>query len=92
MSRARRVYCLPVAWRGITRTIAASLACAVTGLCLTGAPGALAATQPVEMAAPYEYLGWGDPQPPTSVMAASGVHGPRVDQAAEGLEQDLLSA
>jgi hypothetical protein len=26
------------------------------------------------MAAPYEYLGWGDPQPPTQVMAATGVH------------------
>lgn len=23
--------------------------------------------------APYEYLGWGDPQPPTSVMSATGV-------------------
>lgn len=37
-------------------------------------PGvASATTQPVEMAAPYEYLGWGDPQPPTQVMAATGV-------------------
>jgi hypothetical protein len=26
------------------------------------------------MAAPYEYLGWGNPQPPTEVMAATGVH------------------
>ncbi len=25
------------------------------------------------MAAPYEYLGWGEPQPPTSVMAATGI-------------------
>ncbi len=25
------------------------------------------------MAAPYEYLGWGNPQPPASAMAASGV-------------------
>ena len=33
----------------------------------------LASAQPVEMAAPYEYLGWGDPQPPTSVMAAAGI-------------------
>jgi hypothetical protein len=37
------------------------------------APGG-AAAQPIEMAAPYEYLGWGDPQPPTSVMSATGVH------------------
>jgi chitinase len=36
------------------------------------APGAEAA-QPVELAAPYEYLGWGAPQPPVEVMARSGV-------------------
>ncbi len=35
---------------------------------------AAGATQPLELAAPYEYLGWGEPQPPASVMAASGVH------------------
>ncbi|MGO8869877.1 MAG: chitinase [Acidimicrobiales bacterium] len=35
---------------------------------------AASATQPVAMAAPYEYLGWGDPEPPTQVMAATGVH------------------
>jgi hypothetical protein len=34
---------------------------------------ALAAAQPVDMAAPYEYLGWGSPQAPASVLAASGV-------------------
>ncbi|MGH2864663.1 MAG: chitinase [Solirubrobacteraceae bacterium] len=39
-----------------------------------GAPIARASTQPIEMAAPYEYLGWGAPQSPTSVMAATGVH------------------
>jgi chitinase len=32
-----------------------------------------ASSQPVELAAPYEYLGWGNPQPPTSVMAATGI-------------------
>jgi chitinase len=31
------------------------------------------ADQPVELAAPYEYLGWGDPQPPAAVLRASGV-------------------
>jgi hypothetical protein len=31
------------------------------------------AAQPIEMAAPYEYLGWGNPQPPSEVMAATGV-------------------
>jgi hypothetical protein len=30
--------------------------------------------QPVELAAPYEYLGWGEPQPPASVIEATGVH------------------
>jgi chitinase len=32
-----------------------------------------AASQPIELAAPYEYLGWGDPQPPASVIDATGV-------------------
>ncbi len=30
-------------------------------------------SQPVDMAAPYEYLGWGDPEPPTQVMADTGI-------------------
>jgi hypothetical protein len=34
---------------------------------------AQAASQPVEMAAPYEYLGWGNPPPPTQVMASTGI-------------------
>lgn len=34
----------------------------------------LAAAQPVEMASPYEYLGWGNPQPPASVLGATGLH------------------
>ncbi|MGO9488317.1 MAG: chitinase [Solirubrobacteraceae bacterium] len=50
--------------------IGAVVLAAAVLLCATGAQ---AAAQPVEMAAPYEYLGWGDPQPPTSVMAATGV-------------------
>lgn len=32
-----------------------------------------ASAQPVDMAAPYEYLGWGEPQPPTSVISATGI-------------------
>jgi len=32
-----------------------------------------AAAQPVDMAAPYEYLGWGHPQPPASVIGATGI-------------------
>jgi chitinase len=43
--------------------LAALLACAP----------ASAFAQPVGMAAPYEYLGWGDPQPPASVVGSSGV-------------------
>jgi chitinase len=45
--------------------------------CLLGAfraPLARASTQPIEMAAPYEYLGWGEPQPPAGVIEATGVH------------------
>ena len=30
--------------------------------------------QPVALAAPYEYLGWGDPQPPADVISSTGVH------------------
>ena len=37
-------------------------------------PAQAVAAQPVELAAPYEYLGWGDPQPPAEAMAASGLH------------------
>jgi chitinase len=38
-----------------------------------GAPLSSAPPGPIDMAAPYEYLGWGEPQPPTSVMAATGI-------------------
>ena len=39
-----------------------------------GAPGERAgAAQPPLLAAPYEYLGWGDPQPPASVIETTGV-------------------
>ena len=45
-------------------------------LCALGvlAAAAPASAQPVEMASPYEYLGWGNPQAPTAVMAATGLH------------------
>jgi len=56
--------------RGASGALAIAAAWASLGL---GIP-ALARAQPVDMAAPYEYLGWGDPQPPAEVMAASGVH------------------
>ena len=51
----------------------AARAAAIAAISLGLAFPALARAQPVEMAAPYEYLGWGDPQPPAEVMAASGV-------------------
>ncbi len=50
----------------------ATVALAATALCML-ALAPLAAAQPVELAAPYEYLGWGDPQPPASVMAQTGI-------------------
>jgi chitinase len=56
---------------------AAIVMLSVVLVCVLGAlraPLAHASTQPIEMAAPYEYLGWGEPQAPTSVMAATGVH------------------
>jgi hypothetical protein len=48
------------------------LACACV-IALLLAACAAGAAQPVEMAAPYEYLGWGEPQPPATVMAESGI-------------------
>jgi hypothetical protein len=48
---------------------AALVAAALAALAL--ATGACA--QPVELAAPYEYLGWGNPQPPVSVLSTTGV-------------------
>ncbi len=53
---------------------AARLVGACCALALLWPAGALALAQPVEMAAPYEYLGWGQPQPPASVIEATGVH------------------
>jgi chitinase len=65
--------------RGGSRAAASAcvLLVSVALVCLLGAlraPLAHASTQPIEMAAPYEYLGWGEPQAPTSVIAATGVH------------------
>jgi hypothetical protein len=46
----------------------------VVGVALAAlAPSVARAAQPVELAAPYEYLGWGDPQPPASVVSSTGV-------------------
>lgn len=42
---------------------------------LSGLPPGIAPASgvPVDMAAPYEYLGWGEPQPPVSVMSETGI-------------------
>lgn len=46
-----------------------------TGSDHAGAIGASAgSSQPVALTAPYEYLGWGDPQPPAAVISATGIH------------------
>jgi chitinase len=61
--RARRI-------AAIAASLVASLLCGASII----SPAALADySQPIELAAPYEYLGWGGPQPPASVMAATGV-------------------
>jgi hypothetical protein len=52
---------------------AASAIAAVALAAIAAAAPAARAAQPAGMAAPYEYLGWGDPQPPAEVMAQSGV-------------------
>jgi len=56
------------------RLCGAPLALVVVALmCLAAPLAARASEQPVEMAAPYEYMGWGDPQPPASVIEQTGV-------------------
>ncbi|HWF32590.1 MAG TPA: chitinase [Solirubrobacteraceae bacterium] len=54
--------------------VALASALAIGALALSLAGAALAEAQPVELAAPYEYLGWGSPQPPAGVTAATGVN------------------
>jgi len=48
-----------------------ALACGALFLWLGAVPSV---AQPVELAAPYEYMGWGDPQPPAEVLGDSGLH------------------
>jgi chitinase len=55
------------------RRIGLALTAGALALILAVAAGASAGAQPVELAAPYEYLGWGSPQPPASVLTATGV-------------------
>ncbi len=52
----------------------AALAAVIAALAGGPVPAAADATGgPVDLSAPYEYLGWGDPQPPAQVIAATGV-------------------
>ncbi|HUH80633.1 MAG TPA: chitinase [Solirubrobacteraceae bacterium] len=60
------------AWTGRAAALALMLVLALVPAWLwLWAAGARA--QPVELAAPYEYMGWGDPQPPAEVLADSGL-------------------
>jgi chitinase len=52
---------------------AASLAVALLAIALAIGPASRAEAQPIELAAPYEYLGWGNPQAPAGVIATTGV-------------------
>jgi chitinase len=63
------------AWTSYRRSAgsAARWAGLVLALGLLLSVPARAESQPVELAAPYEYLGWGSPQPPASVIAQTGV-------------------
>ncbi|MDH6575343.1 chitinase [Kitasatospora sp. MAP5-34] len=59
-------------------TLATTAALAAGSLALAPAAPAVAAppavhADPVGLNAPYEYLGWGSPQKPTDVMAATGI-------------------
>jgi chitinase len=58
------------------RLARAAAAGALVLLPLAGTTGsrAGASAPPVEQAAPYEYLGWGNPQAPATVLAATGLH------------------
>lgn len=57
--------------RGVfAKLLAGALLPAAIALCAAGP--ALAAQSPL-LASPYEYLGWGNPQPPASVIEAAGV-------------------
>jgi chitinase len=62
----RRISC-----SSVVRAAPLLAACCALALCSLPAGSALA--QPVGMAAPYEYLGWGEPQAPASVIETTGV-------------------
>jgi chitinase len=55
------------------RALLASATLALAAAQVAVAPSSQAAASPGVAVAPYEYLGWGSPQSPTSVMSATGV-------------------
>ncbi|MGD0452722.1 MAG: chitinase [Solirubrobacteraceae bacterium] len=59
--------------RGASAVLAGWVVAVSFALALISPSLAGASSQPIDMAAPYEYLGWGDPQPPASVIAATGI-------------------
>lgn len=61
-------------WHWSRSCVTLVLASLVVGISISPASAAPAASQPVAMAAPYEYLGWGHPQPPANVIRSTGVH------------------
>jgi chitinase len=62
-----------VRWSARAGCLVALACAALASAGLAGATPAAAATQSPLLASPYEYLGWGHPQPPSSVLSASGV-------------------
>ncbi len=70
--RLRRFMAGAVALCLVALGIESSSTRALAAIGASAAP-ASGATQPVDMAAPYEYLGWGNPQSPTAVMASTGI-------------------
>ncbi|HUB75275.1 MAG TPA: hypothetical protein VL979_14730 [Solirubrobacteraceae bacterium] len=57
----------------LRRRAPGALAALLASVAALGFAPAGAGAQPVELAAPYEYLGWGEPQPPAGVIEATGV-------------------
>jgi hypothetical protein len=57
-----------------TAVVAATAAVIASLIPVAGPVEATTATQPIAMVAPYEYVGWGDPQPPANVLSATGIH------------------
>jgi chitinase len=62
------------AWTSYRARAASTAGLVVLVLALALGVTAGAQAQSVELAAPYEYLGWGSPQPPAEVLATSGLH------------------